>query len=201
MVRQQLRNRDKPVQSNNQHFQARQWQWSRDQMLLQTPEHQGYQKGHLSMQSSLRVAHHLRAGRQDMQQLQGVTSNLTLRLGLGNQRGFRTGMKRKRTIDGEVIKEGEEAEVVVDEDLVEETEVTVGEEGIEGETEATEEGIEAGMIESMMIGERIEGMIESIMTEVTDRMEDTEVVGRMEVVVDTEAVVELRGVEEAQEVE
>merc|ERR1719233_2751363 len=143
MVRQQLRNRDKPVQSNNQHFQARQWQWSRDQMLLQTPEHQGYQKGHPSMQSSLRVAHHLRAGRQDMQQLQVVTSNLTLRLGLGNQRGFRTGMKRKRTIDGEAIKEGEEAEVVVDEDLVEETEVTVEEEGIEVETEAIKEGEEA----------------------------------------------------------
>lgn len=33
MVRQQLRNRDKPVQSSSQHFQARQWQWSRDQML------------------------------------------------------------------------------------------------------------------------------------------------------------------------
>merc|ERR1711887_66754 len=96
-------------------------------------------------------------------------------------------MKRKRTIDGEAIKEGEEAEVVADEDLVE-------------ETEATEEGIEAGMIESMMIGERIEGMIESMMTEVIGRVEDTEVVERMEAVEDTEAVVELRGVEEAQEV-
>jgi len=135
-----------------------------------------------------------------MQQLQGATSNLTLRLGHGNQRGSRTGMKRKRTIDGEVIKEGEEVEVVVDEDLEEETEDTVGEEGIEVETEATEEEIEAGMIESMMIGERIEEMIESTMTEVIGRVEDTEVVERMEAVVDTEAVVELRGVEEAQEV-
>lgn len=153
------------------------------------------------MLSSPRVAPHPRVGLQDMQQLQGAISNLTLRLGRGNQRGFRTGMKRKRTIDGEAIKEGEEAEVVADEDLVEETEVTVGEEGIEEETEATEEGIEAGMIESMMIGERIEGTIESMMTEVTDRVEDTEVVVRMEVVVDTEVVVELRGGEEAQEVE
>lgn len=110
-------------------------------------------------------------------------------------------MKTKMTIDGEAIKEGEEAEVVADEDLVEETEDTAGEEGIEVETEATEEGIEAEMIESMMIGERIEGMIESMMTEVTDRVEDTEVVARMEVVVDTEAVVELRAGEEVQEVE
>lgn len=152
------------------------------------------------MLSSLRVAPHLRAGLQVMQQLQGATSNLTLRLGHGNQRGSRTGMKRKRTIDGEVIKEGEEVEVVVDEDLEEETEDTVGEEGIEVETEATEEEIEAGMIESMMIGERIEEMIESTMTEVIGRVEDTEVVERMEAVEDTEAVVELRGVEEAQEV-
>jgi len=35
MVRQQLRNRDKLVQSSSsQHFQASQWQWSREQMLL-----------------------------------------------------------------------------------------------------------------------------------------------------------------------
>lgn len=136
-----------------------------------------------------------------MQQLQGATSNQTQRLGLGNQREFRTGMKRRRITDGVAIKEGEEAEVVVDEDLGEETVVTVGEEEIEVETEATEEEIEAEMIESMMIGERIEEMIESMKIEVTGRVEDIEVVARMEVEVDIEAVVELKGEEEAQEVE
>lgn len=171
-------------------------------MLLLTPERQEYQRGHHSMlSSSPRAAPHLRAGQQDMQQLQGATSNQTQRLELGNQRVFRTGMKRKKITDGVAIKEGEEAEEVVAEGLGEETEVTVGEEVIEVETEAIEEEIEAEMIESMMIGERIEEMKGSMKIEVTGLVEGTEVVARMEVEVDTEAVVELRGEEEAQEVE
>ena len=141
-------------------------------MLLLTPEHQEYQRGHPSMlSSSLRAAPHLRAGQQDMQQLQGAISNQTQKLGLGNQKAFRTGMKRRRITDGVVIKEGEEAEEVVDEDLGEETEVIAGEEEIEVEIEATEEEIEAEMIESMMIGERIEEMIGSMKIEVTGLVE------------------------------
>jgi len=128
-----------------------------------------------------------------MQLLLGVTSSQILRLGPGNQRGSRIGMRKRRIIDGEE-KEGEEGEEVVAEDSEEETEATAGEEEIEVVTEVTEEvtvGEEKG---SMMTGGRRGEMTGSMMTGVTGHVEGIEAVVRTEHVVEVviEAVVGLK---------
>jgi len=130
-----------------------------------------------------------------------VPSNQILRSGRGNLRAFRIGMKRRKTIGGEEIEEGEEEEEVVGEDLEEGTVAIAGEEAIEGEREATEEEIEEETTESMMIEERIGEMIESMKIEVIGHEEGTEVAVRTEDEVVIEAVEALREEEEAKEAE
>jgi len=131
-----------------------------------------------------------------MQQLLEGTSSQTQRLGPGNQKGSRTGMRKRRITDGEE-KEGEEGEEVVAVDLEEEIEATAEEEEIEVVIEVIEEETVAEERGSMMTGGRTEEMIGSMRTgviEVTGHVEGTEAVVRMEhvVVVATEAVVGLK---------
>lgn len=154
------------------------------------------------MLSSLRPVLHLRAGLLDTLQLLVVPSSQIQRLGLGNLRGVRTGMRRRRITDGEEIEGGEEGEEV-GEDLDAETVVIVEEEETEEVIEATEEVTEAGMIESTMTEGKTGEMIGNTMTGEIGHVEDTEDVARMEAEVEevTEAVEVLREEEEAQEEE
>ena len=105
-----------------------------------------------------------------MQQLQGGTSSQTQRLGPGNQRGSRIGMKKRRIIGGEE-KEGEEGEEVVAVDLEEEIEATAEEEEIEVVIEVTEVETVAEEKGRMMTGGRTEEMTGSMRTGVTNHVE------------------------------
>lgn len=201
MAPQQHKSKDQQPPSSSKHSQVRQHLWSRELKLLWIPEHQGFLRGLHNILNNLRVVLRHKAGLLVMQQPQGVLSNQILRSGRGNLRAFRIGMKRRKTIGGEEIEEGEEEEEVVGEDLEEGTVAIAGEEAIEGEREATEEEIEEETTESMMIEERIGEMIESMKIEVIGHEEGTEVAVRTEDEVVIEAVEALREEEEAKEAE
>lgn len=186
-----LQNKERPLlSSNSQRFLVKQLHLSREQQqpppLQLTHVPLGYLKEHLNTKKNSSLLHQ---DQQVMLQLPGGISKQMRKLELGNLRAFKIGMKRERRMeDGVEIEVGDGGEV--EEDLEEETEVTVGEEEIEVATEVTEEVIGEEVTESMKTG----GMIgvASMMIGETGHVEGTEAEVRMELEVVIGAVEELR---------